>query len=248
VEAGLKPPRPVWERGEAAADTITMSTPELHLQTLFQLDPAGRIVSTREPQASSGPAFILVRSPKITAWAIHTRVDARLARELDHLAQQEPPLSQMRDEPVNVNVYQSLIAGQIYSGPAFSFPPAMTPPSPAVVAIWDERLLQPHFPGWHEGEISAGRAPVMAVLDHGDPVSVCFSARSSEVAAEAGVETAIDFRGRGFAANVTAAWGMAVKAAGRIPLYSTAWSNTPSLGVARKLGLEPYATAWSISF
>jgi hypothetical protein len=87
----------------------------------------------------------------------------------------------------------------------------------------------------------------MAILDGGYPVSLCFSARSSEVTAEAGVETALDFRGRGFALCVAAAWGMAMKASGRIPLYSTDWSSTPSLALARKLGLEPYASDWSIS-
>ena len=87
----------------------------------------------------------------------------------------------------------------------------------------------------------------MAILDGGYPVSVCFSARSSEAAAEAGVETAVGYRARGLAASVTAAWAMAVKASSRVPLYSTDWSNTPSLSLARKLGLEPYAADWSLS-
>jgi hypothetical protein len=224
-----------------------MTTPELHLQTLFLLDGAGRIVSTREPHARPGPAFILVRSPTGCAWAVSAGVARETARELDRLARSEPPLSHLRTEPVHVNAYQALIPGQVHSGPAFSFPAAMPTTSSEVVIIEDEGLLGRYFRGWMEGEISAGRAPVMATLDRGDPVSICFSARSSAVAAEAGVETAVDFRTHGFATRVTAAWGMAVQASGRIPLYSTDWSNTPSLGLARKLGLEPYAADWSVS-
>jgi hypothetical protein len=87
----------------------------------------------------------------------------------------------------------------------------------------------------------------MAIVENGYPVSVCFCARRSNVAAEAGVETAARFRGRGFGPRVTAAWALTVRATGRIPLYSTDWSNESSLAVARKLRLKGYAAVWSIS-
>lgn len=224
-----------------------MSTPELQLQTMFVLDAAGRLVSTREPQASPGPVFALVRSPTRCAWAVHTDISEEMARELDRLARAEPPLSNLHDEPVHADRYKALIGGQVRSGPAFCFPKEMTLQPSDVVVVWDEHLLQHHFRGWIEGEIDAGRAPVMAITDGRYPVSVCFSARSSGIAAEAGVETAAAFRGRGLAGCVTAAWGIAVRASGRVPLYSTDWSNMSSIAVARKLRLEPYAADWSVS-
>ena len=92
---------------------------------------------------------------------------------------------------------------------------------------------------------SAG-SPCYPVED-GHAVSVCFCARKSNVAAEAGLETAIEFRGRGLAPRVVSAWALAVRETGRIPLYSTSWSNDASLAVARKLGLMAYASSWSIS-
>jgi len=84
-------------------------------------------------------------------------------------------------------------------------------------------------------------------VEDGAPISICFCSRVSEVAAEAGVETAPECRGRGFAGLATAAWAAAIQASGRTPIYSTSWSNGPSLAVARKLGLVACASYWNLS-
>ncbi|MYA61126.1 MAG: GNAT family N-acetyltransferase [Dehalococcoidia bacterium] len=78
-------------------------------------------------------------------------------------------------------------------------------------------------------------------------MSVCFCARRSDSVAEAGLETAEAYRGQGLGTRVTAAWANAVRTSGRVPLYSTSWSNGASLAVARKLGLVAYASSWSVS-
>jgi hypothetical protein len=105
----------------------------------------------------------------------------------------------LRDPPVHADRYLSLLTDAIrlgqqpparirYSaGPAFTFPDMLTQ-SPEVVIVQDERLLQHDFRGWIAGEIAAGRSPVTAVIRDGHPVSICFSARRSDVAAEAGVK------------------------------------------------------------
>ena len=223
-----------------------MSTPDLHLNTLFTLDRSGRITSTREPGARRGPLFSLVRSAARHAWAVRASVSKDVADELDRLAQQEPPPLNLRSAPVHADRYRSLVGGGIGSGPAFEFPPGMARPSDVVV-VEDERLLEHRFRGWVAGEIAAGRSPVFAVVEGGAPASVCFCARRSDVAAEAGLETAEAFRGRGFGPRVTAAWALSIRATGRVPLYSTSWTNAASLAVARKLGLVPYASHWSLS-
>jgi hypothetical protein len=222
-----------------------MSTPKLHLETTFVLDTAGRITSTREPQANRGPLFSLVRSASSCAWAVRSDVAQELADELNQLAREEPPISRLRDDPVHAARYQALLGERVVSGPVFTFPQTMSHSSD-VVTITDERLLERHFRGWVVGEIAAGRAPVMAIRANGYPVSVCFSARWSPLAAHAGVETAPAFRARAFAPRVTAAWALAIRASGGIPLYQTGWSNVSSLAVARKLGLDAFAADWSV--
>ena len=228
-----------------------MSTPDLHLETCFMLDEAGRIVSTREPQAARGPLFFLVRGLSSCAWAVRADIPGDVAEELERLARDEPPISDFRNAPVHAERYRSLLKDRFNevrqsTGPAFAFPDSLPEPG-EVTVIEDERLLEPNFRGWVPGEIRAGCSPLLAIVENGHPVSICFCARRSDVAAEAGVETVESHRGRGLGPRVTAAWAMAIRASGRIPLYSTSWTNHASLAVAQKLKLLPYASAWSLS-
>ena len=231
---------------------------DLYESTHFVLDSANRIVSTREPHPQLGPLFSLVRGFTRVAWRVHISVPAPVAAELERSARDERPSEDARSVPVHAGRYLALPSEgaadatsrtrglAIHHGPAFEFPPSIRPPSD-VVEIADERLLQRNFRGWLSGEIAAGRGPAIAALANGVPVSVCFCARRSEIAAEAGVETAAPFRGRGLAARVVAAWALAVRASGLVPLYSTSWTNAASLAVARKLGLIAYASHWRTS-
>jgi hypothetical protein len=221
------------------------ATPQLQLDALFVLSERGRIVSTREPLPSPGPAFMLIRGSAEVAWAVRDDVADELADELADLARQEPATAEWQRPPIHAQRSQAELRGRVVSGPAFEFPEFVTSPD-GVAAIRDEALAGQHFSGWVAGEIEAGAAPMMAVLEGGHAVSVCFRARRSMEAAEAGLETAPAFRGRGLAARVTTASAGAVRASGRLPLYSTSWANASSLAVARKLGLRVYATNWSI--
>ena len=221
-----------------------MSTPDLHLRTLFRLDNTGRILGTREPDPDPGPLFALIRGRTGCAWAVRADVPQEVAEELDGLAREEPPVADLRDAPVHAERYRALAGGEVYSGPAFAFPETVEEPD-ATVLVDEVRLLARHFCGWTAAEIP-GRSPVVAVVEDGHAVSVCFCARRSDAAAEAGLETAAKFRGRGLGPQVAAAWALAVRASGRIPLYSASWENRASLAVARKLGLVAYASGWSV--
>ena len=222
-----------------------MSTPDLHLNTLYLLDRDGRITGTREPEPGPGPLFTLIRGTTNCVWAIRADVPLRVVEELEDLGRLELPTSDFLSVPVYAERYESLLRGGVDSGPAFTFPEEIAPPQ-GTVFIEDIDLLNHHFSGWTEDEIP-GRTPIVGVVEDGHAISVCCCSRRSNVAAEAGLETAEAYRGRGLGPRVTAAWGLAVRASGRVPLYSTSWSNYASLAVARKLNLVPYASAWSIS-
>ena len=224
-----------------------MSTPSLHLRTLYRFDPAGRIVSTREPQPAIGPSFTLIRGRSERVWAVAARVEPDLAKELAALAEQEQPLGDEQDwqkPPRFAERYHALLGGELTSGPALEFPNQIDAPR-GVSLIDDASLLARHFRGWTSEEMP-GRTPMAAILVDGQAVSLCGCARRTDEAAEASLETAELFRGQGLAAKVTAAWATAVRASGRLPLYSTSWENLASLAVARKLNLSVYAASWSL--
>ena len=222
-----------------------MITPKLLLETSYELSDSGRILRTREPLPSPGPRFVLQRSNSDCAWALRSDVPEDLAAEVDRLAQDEPPANDLRVEPIHAEEYLSLLGGEVDWGPTFLFPAETHHQYEGVTPIDDLSLLKRNFSGWTAAEIPH-RLPIMAVLQGGHAVSVCFSARRSPVAAEAGLETAGAFRGRGLGPQVTAAWADAIRSLGLIPLYSTSWSNSASLSVARKLRLIEATSDWSL--
>lgn len=222
-----------------------MTTPELHLETLFRTDPRGRIAGTREPDSRRGPVFKLVRGRTHCAWAVRADTPARVAAALHDLAAEERPGDDPRLPPLHADRYRALAGEAVESGPAFAFPDALPEADGVVFLDTVDRLVR-HFPGWSQAEMP-GRAPIAAVERDGHAVSVCCCARRSDEAAEAGLDTAAAFRRAGLGARVTAAWATAVHASGRVPLYSTSWTNTASLGVAARLNLVAYADAWSFS-
>ena len=218
-------------------------TPQLQLETLFILDE-GRIRCTREPTPQPGPAFALVRGVKECAWAVSAAVPTELKDQFDALARDEPLVSDFARPPRHAQAYLALLGGKADSGPVFTFPPTLVH-SGDVAIVTDIAELNKHFRGWTADEIP-DRSPIVGIIVDGEVVSVCFCARRSDIAAEAGVETAPEFRGKGLAAQVTTAWARLIQQSGRLPLYSTSWDNRSSLAVARRLQLSMCASDWSL--
>ena len=221
-----------------------MSTPTNYVETNFLINGNGRIAGTREPDPRPGPKFTIIRGATESVWAVRSDVTGSVARELDRLALGEPPPTLTRDAPKYADTYVAILRGTPDSGPAFNFPGTVVAMG-CTTLVDDVSVLDRHFDGWSANELP-GRWPIVATVQDGYAVSVCCSSRLTPTSAEAGVETAESHRGRGLATVVVAAWASRVRDTGRVPLYSTSWSNRGSLAVARKLGLIQYATWWSV--
>ena len=150
----------------------------------------------------------------------------------------------LRKLPRHADAYIALLGGRVDSGPVFTFPANLDSVAD-VVSVTSCTELDYHFRGWTPDEIP-DRSPIVGIVADDNVVSVCFCARRSETAAEAGVETAVAYRGRGFASQVTGAWARLIRESGRLALYSTSWNNAASLAVARSLGLSACAADWNV--
>ena len=218
---------------------------EPRLAALFTHDAAGRIVTANElePDPSPAPRLFLARTAGGNAWRFRHDVPPPLVREIERLLVAEPPLSATdpRQPPRALAALRALLAtpggtGEIEQGPAWRFPELLPVMEDATfIAAGNRGLLAEHFP--YTAAHLAVRQPCAAIVVDGAAVSICYCARRTAGAAEAGVDTAEGWRGRGYAGRVTAAWAAAVRRSGRIPLYSTSWQNLASQAVARKLGL-----------
>lgn len=217
---------------------------EIRADVDFTYDRRGRMLRTNEPCEDArrlAPRLFLGRTAAGQIVRVGATVPDALARRLEEIADRLAPGDDHRVPPATLAAVREALALQSpvaaeMAGPAYRFPAAIARPSD-VVRLTDANrgLVRDTFP-WLHDEL-ADWQPCFAVVRDGAAVSVCFSARIDPTAAEADVETHPTFRGRGLAAAVTAAWGLAVREAGRIPLYSTGWENLASKGVARRLGL-----------
>ena len=235
------------------ADISDLQLLQLQVEALFTHDAHGRILRVNEPDGDPAPRFFLARSKDGNLWRCRDDVSAATTRELEDLAATEPVGDDVRAAPRNLHAFLSALEVDhttvaVGSGPAYRFRAELPQPANVTrIARPDVYLLRPM--SWNLEE-TARRferyEPFIAVVEDGVAVALCHSARLTERAAEAGVETLEAYRGRGYASAVVAAWAHAIRASGRIPLYSTSWDNHASQAVARRLGLVQYGVDLSI--
>lgn len=235
-------------------DISALDLLRLQTEALFTHDPDGGIRRVNEPDGDPAPRLFLGRTRLGNIWHLRYDVPEPLAGELERLLRAEPVVDDLRTPPTGLDAMRDLLAqhappDDVWGGPAYFFPDNLPAPSDIVCIDRQTRdLVRPFMssPGDVDMERLEARWPCIVRLVDGVPVAICMSARLTERAAEAGVDTLAAYRGRGHAVAVVAGWAAMVRASGRVPLYSTAWDNYASQGVARRLGLELYATDHSI--
>jgi RimJ/RimL family protein N-acetyltransferase len=213
----------------------------IRADTLFTYDARGRMLRSNEPEGRPAPRLFLGRTPGGHVARFGETVPVAVVRRLSEIIERQPPeddlhLPTSTRAAVRVALERHAPITAETGGPAYRFPESVAPPN-GVVRVTEANLalVRDTYP-WLVDALDAW-GPCFAVVRDGAAVSVCFSSRIGARACEAGVDTLPAFRGRGYASAVTAAWGAAVRAAGLIPLYSTAWDNLASQGVARRVGL-----------
>lgn len=216
----------------------------IQAETLYVLDESRRIIGINEPSLAADTAVFVGMTRYGPQVHVAADMPGHIEQELRLHCEGEPDIKQLC---TIVEGYQPV--KRVWVGPAYAFPAehAEPPAEPDVVVIRPSNadLLDAFFP-----EIKVelmNRQPVLGFVIGNAAVSVCCSARSSRFAAEAGLATAPAYRGRELAVKTAARWGWEVRRQGRIPLYSTSWSNLGSQRVAHKLRLYPYGMDFHIT-
>lgn len=225
---------------------------EIHINTLFQCDAAGRLRCVNEPGNPPAPRFYMGRTSEGNCWRFRYDLPAEMVAQLELLCQSEPVTADFQALPQNYAAIKTLLASQSpveseYRGPAYWVPETVTA-SPAALLLGEATIAvaQPHFPWLTSADPYYAMGPVAAVMVDGRAVSLCFCSRTPGLATEAGLETAAGYRGKGYAGAAVATWAAAVRQRGCRPLYSTSWDNLASQRVAAKLGLICYGEDWSL--
>jgi hypothetical protein len=229
---------------------------QIHASALYRHDDRGRLLAVNEPgdprpEDPPPPRLFLGRTQAGHLWRFRHDLPESSVAELENVLRGEPVAADLSQPPQCLPALQAALARDAplagtWSGPAWRFPDEIAASEHEVVRVTtaNDDLVRPVFPvlandlPWCQ--------PCLAIVADGRLASLCFSSRNTPIADEAGVDTVEEFRGRGFAPAVVAAWGQAVRVDGRIPLYSTSWGNLASRSVARKLGLVLYGADFSL--
>lgn len=232
---------------ERTAMISNLDLMQIHVSALYQHDDRNRLLAINEPgrprpDDPPPPRLYVGRTRDGLLWRVRHDLPTSLVAELERVLAEEPIAADLSRPPRGLAALQSALARHgplmgIWSGPAWQFPDAIPAPGREVIAVTeaDDDLVRSVFPVLAHDV--PWRQPCLAIVADGRLASLCYSARNTLLAAEAGVDTLEEFRGRGYAPAVVAAWARAVRREGRIPLYSTSWDNLASRSVARQLGL-----------
>lgn len=232
---------------------------KLHVRALFTHNAESRLLFVNEPEGSTVPAarLFLGRTRAGNIWRFRADLPENLCQELSALCADEalPVNTEFNEPPRHLETYirllekhAPLLQKKPETGPAYRFPENILPPSKTLIVVTEnnaEILLRGGFREF-VAELPAWQ-PFVALVEAGQAVSICRSARITNEAHEAGVETLPDFRGKGYAQQVTAEWARRVQAAGAIPMYSTSWENNASQAVARKLRLNCFGVDFHLA-
>jgi RimJ/RimL family protein N-acetyltransferase len=210
----------------------------------------------------AGVAGVLVASaPDGDRLFVGSEVPDALVPALEEAARRAPRAPDPHQEPPALAGCRALLASacaplEVGVSPYFLIAPPL-PPTTAVPLVRSDagpavglRRLNPG--NWEPDEwedlLAGTLGPWTMALVDGRVVSLCHTpVAMTERAAECGVWTHPDSRGRGYAGAVTAAWADLLRPSGRALFYSTDAGNRASQRVAARLHLRPLGRFWRLA-
>ncbi|WP_144505899.1 GNAT family N-acetyltransferase [Bacillus mycoides] len=209
----------------------------IQAEVLFVHNQVGKMICVNEQGNPKAPRFFLGRTREGNIKRYHYNLDSEMISKIEKLILEcsnhieiAKIIKVLNDERTVENIWM---------GSAYMFPNNSNKLTRAIqITEKNKELMRENFSNLIEQ--MEWRKPYFAIVKNEKVVSICCSARSTPIAAEASVETLEAFQGNGYGADVVAAWAISIQEEKRIPLYSTSWDNFASQAVARKLKLIKY--------
>ncbi|MCY3722889.1 MAG: GNAT family N-acetyltransferase [Candidatus Poribacteria bacterium] len=226
---------------------------KIQVEVLFTQDKNGYLQRINESTGATEPAprFFFGYTNEGSICRFRHDLPDNVVAQLKEVAAAEPMPMNSQKIPRNHRQFEDILQSHapikgVWVGPAYRFPEHITPPT-SIVQLPRENaeLLKGDFTEM-VSELNSSQ-PYLAIIEDSQAVAICRSVRLSSRAHEAGVDTLVGYRRRGYATAVVAAWVLAVHALNRIPLYSTSWDNVASQSVARRLGLVQYGVDYHVT-
>ena len=226
---------------------------KIQVEALFTQDENGHLQRINEPSGDGKPAprFFFGYTNEGSICRFRHDLPDNIVAQLKKVAAAEPRPVNSQKIPRNHREFKDILQShapieRVWIGPAYRFPEHITPPTNVIqLSFRNAGLLNGDFTEM-VSELNSWQ-PYLGIIEDSQAVSICRSVRLSSRAHEAGVDTLTDYRRRGYATSVAAAWALAVRALNRIPLYSTSWDNLASQGVAQRLGLVQYGVDYHVT-
>lgn len=217
--------------------------------------PSGPRQDSVPPQRSAGPRLHFAGCADGTLAHLRHDVDDEIAAQVLAFAETAPSWSDPDTPPDGLGAILALVSRDTpaaINGPeiVFRLPNGLAYDHEATVVSCDTaageallaRLARSGLPPAlvEAGFVDLGEFwwPWCVVLGGDDIAAMAFATNLGQSGAEIGVFTFPGFRGRGFAAAVTAGWSSLKSLEGRELIYSTRLNNASSRQVAGRLGLS----------
>ena len=231
-----------------------------NVEARFVHDDDGRIISLNRWYGGDAPLFFLGRTNMGNIWRFRHDVPLELVVKLTRYCTEEPFTTDSENGPMHREKYEQLFAKHsgtvsVREGISYICGNDLNLPNSTTVNIDEITVVKINETTSHllEGCMNdwlpdvAHTHPFIAIVKDGQAVCVCGSARISDNAHHAGVETVPEYRRRGYAAQAVSAWASAVRDLGANPLYAHSLDNIASQNVARRLGMEIIGTDYFIN-
>ncbi len=230
---------PVYKPGSVLPDISANTALGLHLDALYAYDQRERMTAVNQWDGGAVPRVHLAWNETGFVYRFRDDLPTETCVELAALLNQAP-LPSNSVEPSVVNDCKLVVERlnpvvRVSSGPIYYRTDSVTEAEQETTIInkVNAHLLKHEMGDW---SVDVGhRLLFIATVANGQAVAVCASSRVTAAAHEAGVETSLNFRRRGYASTAVRRWTNEVLKLGAVALYSTSWSNTASQAVAQKL-------------